>query len=85
MMGVDDVLQVLNYLGGIRLEQSKNVERALPEGRTEDEAVVLECFRGGSTFGPDAISGLRSRGISEVDATLTMFELKRLVRKRSDA
>jgi DNA processing protein len=56
----------------------------MPADLSDDEAAILECFRGGSVLTPDAISGLSGRAIAEVSAALLMLELKKLVRKRAD-
>jgi DNA processing protein len=86
LTGVDDVLSELNYLGGLRHPTMApvNGELAIPDDLSDDEAAVLECFRGGSVLNPDAIAGLTGRAIAEVSASLMMLELKKLVRKRAD-
>jgi DNA processing protein len=86
LTSVDDVLQDLNYLGGLRPQAvpSKYGDRPEPEGLSEDESLVFECFRGGSMLGMDTLCALTARGVPEISAALMMLELKRLVRKRAD-
>lgn len=83
---VDDVLEELNYLSGIRRGSAPRAEsnNDEPEGLDEAESMVFACFRGGGILSVDAISGLTGRGAGEVAATLMMLELKKLVRKRAD-
>lgn len=83
LTGVEDVLQELNYLGGLQVTPYEEAA-ATPDGLSDDEAQVFECFRGGSILGPDALAGLTGRSIAEVSAALMMLELKRHLRKRSD-
>jgi DNA processing protein len=83
---VDDVLQELGYIAGLpvaRLEDP-GAGRAEPEGLSDDEAAVWECFRGGGIHVSDTVCGLTGRGPAEVSAALLALELKRLVRKRAD-
>lgn len=86
LTSVDDVLEELNYLGGLRPAPlaAAHDERPEPAGLSDDEAVVWESFRGGSVLTIDALSGLTGRDVPELSAALMMLELKRLVRKRAD-
>lgn len=86
LTSVDDVLQDLNYLGGLRPQPLANAAGDVPEpeGLSEDESLVFECFRGGGMLGPDTLSALTGRSAPEVSAALMMLELKKLVRKRAD-
>jgi DNA processing protein len=89
LTSVDDVLQELNYLDGMRPqplgEKAPSSETAAALATlSDDEALVFECFRGGSQLAPDTICGLTGRAVGEVSAALLMLELKKLLRKRSD-
>jgi len=81
--GIEDVLQELNYLGGLHFNP-RNDEPIIPDDLSEDEARIFECFRGGSVLGPDSLAGLTGQAITEVSSALMMLELKRHLRKRSD-
>lgn len=83
LTGVEDVLQELNYLGGLQVT-SQNIDESIPDDLSDDEASVFECFRGGSILGPDALAGLTGRPVADISALLMMLELKRHLRKRSD-
>ena len=88
LTGVDDILNELNYLDGLRpaaiAEKPAHVAAGRPANLTEAEATVFECFRGGAILAPDALAELTGFGAAQVSATLMMLELKRLVAKRAD-
>jgi len=86
LTGVDDILAELNYLDGMRpAPLPGGTDGGGPAiGLSEAEARVLECFRGGSVLGIDALTGLTKLPAHELGATLMLLELKRLVVKRLD-
>jgi len=88
VMGVEDILQDLNYLNGLRpaaiSEKPADVAAGRPANLTEDEARVYECFRGGAILGPDALAAQTGLAAAQLSATLMMLELKRCVAKRAD-
>jgi DNA processing protein len=89
LTGVDDILNELNYLDGLRpraieTEGEQSVlEQLLPQ-LTETERRVLDCFRGGSMLGIDALAAAAGLGASEISSALMLLELKKLVTKRAD-
>ncbi len=90
LTSVDDVLNELNYLDGLRPQAipAKEGEGATAGGRaaglSEDEAKILACFAGGAILSPDTIVGQTGLASATVSAALMMLELKRLIAKRSD-
>jgi DNA processing protein len=88
LTSVDDILNELNYLDGMRpagiAEKPADVAAGRPANLTADEAKVFECFRGGAILSPDTLSGLTELSAAQLSATLMMLELKRLVAKRAD-
>lgn len=88
LTSVDDILNELNYLDGLRpaaiAEKPADVAAGRPANLTADEAKVFECFRGGAILAPDALAGLTELSAAQLSATLMMLELKRLVAKRAD-
>ena len=86
LTSVDDVLEELNYLGGLRHAPvaAAGGDRPEPAGLSSEEAAIWECFRGGGTLSIDTLSGLTGLGVAEISASLMMLELKKLVRKRAD-
>jgi len=86
--GVEDILQDLNYLDGLRpaaiSEKPADVAAGRPANLTEDEASVYECFRGGAILAPDALSAQTGLSAAQLSATLMMLELKHCVAKRAD-
>jgi DNA processing protein len=88
MTSVDDLLNELNYLDGLRPppvgEKPAEVAAGRPPNLNTDEARVFECFRGGAILTPDAISGHTGLDAAQLSSTLMMLELKRLVAKRAD-
>jgi DNA processing protein len=89
LTGVDDILNELNYLDGLRPRaietegEASVLEQLLPQ-LDEPERRVLECFRGGALLGIDALVSTTGLGASEVSSALMMLELKKLVTKRAD-
>jgi DNA processing protein len=88
MTSVDDLLNELNYLDGLRPapigEKPADVATGQPANLTAGEARVFECFRGGAILAPDAITTQTGLSAAELSSTLMMLELKRLVAKRAD-
>jgi DNA processing protein len=86
--GVEDILQDLNYLDGLRPaaigEKAADVAAGRPANLTEDEARVYECFRGGAILAPDALAAQTGLAAAQLSATLMMLEIKRCVAKRAD-
>ncbi|HEY8994830.1 MAG TPA: DNA-processing protein DprA [Lacunisphaera sp.] len=89
LTGVDDILNELNYLDGLRPKaietegEQSFLEQLLPQ-LTEVERRVFECFRGGSMLGIDALASATGLGAPEISSALMMLELKKLVAKRAD-
>ncbi|MBI5693877.1 MAG: DNA-protecting protein DprA [Verrucomicrobia bacterium] len=88
MTGVDDLLNELSYLDGLRpapiAEKPAEVAAGRPANLTPDEAAVHACFQGGAILSPDALAGATGLSAAQLSATLMMLELKRLVAKRVD-
>ncbi len=89
LTGVDDILNELNYLDGLRPQAIARegelglLEQLMP-ALNENERRVLEPFKGGSTLGIDALTALTGLAAHEVSSILMMLELKKLVQKRAD-
>lgn len=88
MTSVDDLLNELNYLDGLRPspigEKPAEAAAGRPANLTADEAKIFECFRGGAILTADALAGQTAFGAAQLSSTLMMLELKRLVAKRAD-
>lgn len=88
MTSVDDLLNELNYLDGLRPspigEKPAEAAAGRPANLTTDEAKVFECFRGGAILTPDALASQTGLTAAQLSVTLMMLELKRLVAKRAD-
>jgi DNA processing protein len=88
MTSIDDLLNELNYLDGLRpppiAEKPADVAAGRPMNLSNDEARVFECFRGGAILSPDALAGHTGLAAAQLSSTLMMLELKRLVMKRVD-
>ncbi|MFT3782835.1 MAG: DNA-processing protein DprA [Nibricoccus sp.] len=88
LTSVDDILQELSYLDGLRPQPIPPKETgSSAEPRTdlnEAEAAVMEAFRGGAIVTLDLLAAQTGRSVSELSATLMMLELKRLIAKRAD-
>ena len=89
MRSVDDLLEELGYLDGLRpapiAAKPAEVAAGRPANLTADEAAVFAQFAGGEILGSDALgerTGLAPNGLA---AALMMLELKRLIVKRVDA
>src|SRR4051812_5453003 len=94
MTSVDDLLNELSYLDGLRpqpipLKASEQAELASVGAIAAinlgaDEARVLACFRGGAILSRDVLVGQTGLPVGQLSSTLMMLELKRLVAKRAD-
>jgi DNA processing protein len=88
LTSVDDILNELNYLDGLRPQpiptKEGNELGAVLAGLNEIEASVFEQFRGGAMLTLDALASQTGRPAAELSATLMMLELKRLIAKRAD-
>ena len=88
MTSVDDLLNELNYLDGLRPEPIRAKPAETAQGRpadlNPDEATVFECFRGGALLSPDALAAQTGISAASLASTLMMLELKRLIAKRAD-
>lgn len=88
LTSVDDILNELNYLDGLRPQpiQQKEPKASAPEPGTltEAETAVLALFDGGEILGADQLSARSGRPVPELSAVLTLLELKHLLVKRAD-
>ena len=89
LTSVDDILQDLNYLDGLRphpIEQpgQPGVLEGILNQLGDQERRVLESLRGGAMLSVDALTGTTGLKAAEISAALMMLELKRLVSKRAD-
>lgn len=89
LTSVDDILNELNYLGGLRpqpipAKPGTETAAATPGSLTEPEAKVLTAFAGGALLTPDAVAAQTGLPAAEVSATLLMLELKRTVVRHAD-
>ena len=87
--GVDDILNELNYLDGLRPQaittegQPKLLEQLMPQLDATERRVV-SAFAGGAILGIDALTTATGLSSPEVSAALMGLELKKLVLKRAD-
>ena len=87
--GVDDILNELNYLDGLRPQaittegQPKLLEQLMPQ-LDETERRVVAAFAGGAILSIDALTTATGLSSPAVSAALMGLELKRLVLKRAD-
>lgn len=86
---VDDILNELNYLDGLRPRtietagEASVLEQLLPQ-LDEKERRILDCFKGGAMLGIDELTMVTGLGSPEVSAALMGLELKKIVSKRAD-
>jgi DNA processing protein len=89
LTGVDDILNELNYLDGLRPRaitkegEASVLEQLMPQ-LGEVERKVVAAFSGGGLLGIDALTAATGLGPAEISAALMGLELKRLVSKRAD-
>lgn len=95
LTSVDDILNELNYLDGLRPtpipekdgagdEDAVDGKTRVPANLTADEQTVWRCFEGGAIVASDALVGQTGLASPKVSAALMMLELKRLIAKRAD-
>jgi DNA processing protein len=85
--GVEDVLEELNYLQGMRpiavQVEPGGVSSRLGE-LPEEEATILRHLDNGEALSIDQLAGLMAKPSHELSSLLVMLELKRLVVKKVD-
>ena len=87
--GIDDILNELNYLDGLRPKaittegQASLLEQLMPQ-LDATESRVIAAFSGGGLLGVDALTTATGLRPPEVAAALMGLELKKLVLKRAD-
>ncbi len=89
LTGVDDILNELSYLDGLRPAAIPPKEGVEADGDlsgelTEAEKQIAGALRGGEIMGIDALAVATGLGAPEVSAALMMLELKHRVAKRAD-
>jgi DNA processing protein len=89
LTGVDDILNELSYLDGLRPaaippKDGGETGGESPGELTEAEKQIVGALRGGEIMGVDALAAATGLGAPEVSAALMMLELKRRVAKRAD-
>lgn len=88
MTSVDDLLNELSYLDGLRpspvAAKPAEVAAGRPANLKPEEERVLASLAGGAMLAPDAVGALAGLGPAEVSAALMMLEIRRLVVKRAD-
>ncbi len=89
LTSVDDVLNELNYLDGLRpkaitTEGEVSVLEQLMPQLNEVERKVAAAFSGGAMLGIDALTAATGLTPAEVSVALMGLELKRIVSKRAD-
>jgi DNA processing protein len=87
LTGAQDVLDELNYLGGLRplpIPPKAGRAPAAAPNLSEDEARVLGCLDGGEVLTVDGLAALTGWPAGRVAGALMLLELKRLAAKRLD-
>jgi DNA processing protein len=87
LTGVEDILEELNYLAGLNPQVLAAGSAGFADGGadlTEEEARVLEHFRGGEPLTLDALAARLEQPAAPIAAALMMLELKRRITKRLD-
>lgn len=85
LTSVDDILNELNYLTGMRPQPGPARTTDAPTVDLDaDEQRIWECFRGGSMPTIDDLATQTGLAPAEISAALMMLELKRMVTKRAD-
>lgn len=82
-----DVLDELNYLGGLRplpIPPKPSAPGISGPNLGDDEARILGCLDGGEALTPDGLAGRTGWPAARVSAALLMLEIKRLAAKRLD-
>ncbi len=89
LTGVDDILNELNYLDGLRPRaittegETSVLEQLMPQ-LSETERKVAAAFSGGAMLGMDALIAATGLSSPAASATLMSLELKKVVTKRAD-
>ncbi|GAB1489938.1 DNA-processing protein DprA [Opitutaceae bacterium] len=85
---VDDVLNELNYLDGLRpaplVTTGPGLSAESSAALSDEETVVLACFAGGARLSIDQLATQTGLSVAALSSTLMMLELKRRVVKRTD-
>jgi DNA processing protein len=89
LTSVDDILNELSYLDGLRPAAIPSKEGDEADGEftgelTEAEKQIADALRGGEILGVDALAAATGLGAPEVSAALMMLELKHRVAKSAD-
>ena len=90
LTGVDDILNELSYLGGMRpaaIPAPAGEASVLEQVQAEldgPERKIAETLRGGALLGLDALAAATGLSAAEVSAALLMLELQHRVVKRAD-
>jgi DNA processing protein len=87
LTNVDDVLNELNYLDGLRpapIVAGAGLSAETSAALSADENAVLTCFAGGALLSIDRLAALSGLSVAALSSTLMMLELKRRVVKRTD-
>jgi len=89
LTSVDDILNELNYLGGLRpqpipAKAGAAAEAPGPGELTAPDSQVLAAFAGGARPTPDVLAAQTGLPVAEVSATLLLLELKRVVVRHAD-
>jgi DNA processing protein len=89
LTGVDDILNELSYLDGLRPRaittegEASVLEQLMPQ-LSETERKVAAAFSGGAMLSVDALVAATGLGSADISATLMSLELKKVVTKRAD-
>jgi DNA processing protein len=85
--GVDDIVDELSYLTGLRPSQPAAAPARASKSQTrltDDEARIFACFDGGEIPTPEILAARAGLTAAEIAAALTMLELKQRIAKRLD-
>lgn len=84
--GVDDVLEELNYLQGMRQTAVPTVagESSRLAELSEEEATIMNHLENGESLSLDQLGSVMAKAPHELSPILMMLELKRLVVKKID-
>jgi DNA processing protein len=81
---VDDLLQEIQYLGGLRPAPLAGSPAAPADGLGSDEARVLYHLRGGVAMSPGEVTAKTGLATGAVDAALALLEAKGFVTRSGD-
>lgn len=85
--GVEDVLEELNYLQGMRpiaVQSEPGSGSPRLAGLSEEERAILQPLQNGESLSIDQLRELTGKASHELSSLLVMLELKRLVVKKVD-